>query len=166
MSPMLPKRPLSRMKVLGFVLSVVASFAFAQYLQPSYHNNSNALTVLATIFSILAGFVVAVLAMVSDERVLRGANWRQDVVYLELIKRDMLRHRAIFYLYLVVLSLAFVCAINVPLPEPAQIWGERILLFLSFFAMLRSFSLPGIISRRQMEHLEKLIKDRRDRETS
>lgn len=160
------KRPISRRKVIFFILSVVASASFAHVLQPRYHDNSNALTVLATIFSILAGFMVAVLAMVSDERALRGANWRQDVVYLELIKRDMLRHQALFYLYLVVLSLAFVCAINVPLPQPAQIWGERLLLFLAFFAMLRSFSLPGIISRRHMEQLERLIKDRQDRETS
>lgn len=162
---MLPKRSIDRTKVLAFILSVEISVVFACHLQPHYHDNSNALTVLATIFSILAGFIVAVLAMVSDERALRGANWRQDAVYLELIKRDLGRHRAIFYLYLIVLSLAFLCAINVPLPATVQIWGERVLLFLAFFAMLRSFSLPGIISRRQLEHLEKLIKDRQDRET-
>lgn len=162
---MLPKRSISRVKVLSFLLSVELSAVFAYYLQPHYHDNSNALTVLATIFSILAGFIVAVLAMVSDERALRGASWRQDVIYLELIKFDLRQHRTIFYLYLIVLSLAFVCSIKVPLPELIQIWGERALLFLAFFAMLRSFSLPGIISRRQLEHLEKLIKDRQDRET-
>ena len=98
---MIPNEPeVSRRKVLLAVLySLIAAF-FAWQFQEKYHNNSNALTVLVTVFSILAGFLIAVMAIVGNERALRGKNWRQDTFYLVQIRRDLKRHAALFYLYL------------------------------------------------------------------
>src|SRR5574337_1653524 len=104
----LARRPVSPRKIAITGATCVVSALAAWFLQPSYHNNANAIMVAATVFSVLAGFLIAVIAITADERSLRGHNWRQDVVYLELIRTDVRRHRNLFVLYLLVLLLVFV----------------------------------------------------------
>ncbi|MOA29679.1 hypothetical protein D3C78_1507100 [compost metagenome] len=137
---------------------------FAWQFQPKYHANSNALSVLVTVFSILAGFLVAVMAIVGNERALRGRNWRQDTYYLVQIRRDLKRHAVLFYLYLLVLALAFLASLDLGWPKSVQVGVECFLLFLACLAMLMSFSLPGQLTRRHITDLEALIKTRRDEE--
>lgn len=152
-------------KVTTLAASIVAAAIFAWMLQPSYHNNANAILVVTTVFSVLAGFLITVLAITADERSLRGSNWRQDVVYFELIKKDLRRHRNMFYLYLTVLLLAFIGSLDVCWTSGWQRSLERALLFLAGLAMLLSFRIPGYLMRRHMDALERRIKERRDQET-
>jgi len=152
-------------KVTTLAASIVAAAIFAWKLQPSYHNNANAILVVTTVFSVLAGFLITVLAITADERSLRGSNWRQDVVYFELIKKDLRRHRNMFYLYLIVLLLAFLGSLDVCWTEGWQKSLERALLFLAALAMLLSFRIPGYLMRRHMDALERRIKERREKET-
>lgn len=159
------KLPISSKKVAMYVFALAASSAFSYFAQPRYHSNGNALTVLTTIFSIMAGFLIAVMAIVSDDRVLRGPTWRHDTAHLEFVKRDLLRHRMMFSLYLSVLCLAFVGAMSVPQGSELATWLERVLLFLACFAMLWSFRLPSYLARRHLSRLDQLLKERRDNET-
>ena len=160
------QRPISPRKIATTVAICVVSALAAWFLQPSYHNNANAIMVAATVFSVLAGFLIAVIAITADERSLRGSNWRQDVAYLELIRGDVRRHRNLFVLYLLVLLLVFVGSMDLPWPVFAQVWLERVLLFLAICALLVSFQIPGYLMRRHVARLEELIRERRLRETS
>ncbi|MBL0845111.1 hypothetical protein [Pseudomonas mediterranea] len=155
---------LSWRKVIYFFMCVVISIFFAWKFQPNYHENSNALSVLVTVFSILAGFLVAVMAIVGSERALKGRNWRQDTFYLIKVKQDLQRHAALFYLYLQVLALSFLATLKFEWPEIVQISIETVLLFLACLAMLLSFSLPGQLTRRHLSDLEFAIKMRRDKD--
>ena len=159
-----PSRKTSWQKVTYIVTCIVASVFFAWQFQPKYHDNSNALSVLVTVFSILAGFLVAVMAIVGSERALKGRNWRQDTFYLLHVKQDLQKHSALFYLYLLVLALSFLAALDLGWPKLVQTGVEGILLFLACLAMLLSFSLPGQLTRRHVSDLESAIKSRRDRE--
>lgn len=160
------RRPLSpHMIATSSAICVVAGVA-AWFLQPSYHGNANAITVAATIFSVLAGFLIAVIAITADERSLRGRNWRQDVAYLELIRGDVRRQRNLFVLYLLVLLLVFVGSMDLPWPAFAQVWLERALLFLAVCALLVSFRIPGYLMRRHLARLEELIRERQQHEIS
>jgi uncharacterized membrane protein len=163
MAEMIPNEPeVSRRKVLLAVLySLIAAF-FAWQFQEKYHNNSNALTVLVTVFSILAGFLIAVMAIVGNERALRGKNWRQDTFYLVQIRRDLKRHAALFYLYLAILALAFLASLNLSWHSYIQIGIECFLLFLACLAMLFSFSLPGQLTKRHIKDLETVIRARQE----
>ncbi|MFV3329898.1 hypothetical protein ACNFIA_03065 [Pseudomonas sp. NY15437] len=151
-------------KILLFGLYTLIAAFFAWQFQAKYHNNSNALTVLVTVFSILAGFLIAVMAIVGNERALRGRNWRQDTFYLIQIRRDLKRHAALFYLYLAILALAFLASLNLAWPDPVQIGVEGFLLFLACLAMLLSFALPGQLTRRHITDLEAIIKTRQEEE--
>lgn len=159
------EQKISITKVVALVLTALVSAGFAWAFQPSYHNNANAVLVITTAFSVLAGFLITVLAITADERSLRGASWRQDVVYFVLIKRDLRRHRNMFYLYLVVLALALVGSMDIHWPPLWQVVLERILLFLASLAMLWSFRLPNYLMRRHVDALNRHIKERRNQET-
>lgn len=151
-------------KVLYFALCVLVAGFFAWLFQPKYHDNSNSLTVLVTVFSILAGFLVAIMAIVGNDRALRGRNWRQDTFYLLDIRRSLKRHAMLFYLYLMILALAFLASLNLGWYSYIQVGVECFLLFLACLAMLLSFSLPGQLTRHHIEDLERVIKERREQE--
>lgn len=142
---------------LAMVLSALCGYAF----QPWYHVSSDAPSILATILSILAGFLVAVMAIVGDERTLRGKNWRQDTFYLGEVRRQLLRHRVMFYLYLGVLLLIFVGSLSSTWATSAQIAIERLVVFSAVFALLLSFRLPGELTTRQLDLLQRLIDGKR-----
>lgn len=148
-------------KVVFSILSIALSAVAAFFFQDKYHNNSNALTILTTVFSILAGFLIAVFAIVSDERALRGKSWRSNVAELEMIKRELRAHRRLFSLYLVVLTLAFVVSLDFAWPLKMQLRIEYGLVFLASMAMISSFRLPGYLMARHMEALDRVIESRK-----
>lgn len=159
------KKKISRVKILSFILIVEGSAAFAYLFHSKYHDNSNAITVVTAAFSILAGFLIAVLGIGWDERIVRSRSWRASVVELELIKEDMGKHKAMFYLYLFILVLAFFSSLNFDIR-----WIDNsldfLVIFFSCIALVYSFRLPGYLMRKNMSELDRIIRQRQDRETS
>ena len=156
------KRARVNWSLVRFVgLALVLAALCGWVLQPWYHGSKDAPNILATILSILAGFLVAVMAIVGDERTLRGKNWRQDTFYLGEVRRQLLRHRVMFYLYLGVLILIFLCSLSNDWPAGAQVAIERLVVFSSVFALLLSFRLPGELTTRQVDLLQRLIDAKR-----
>lgn len=156
----------SKRKVGIFVCYVALALVFAWHFQPKYHGNGNAMTVLVTVFSILAGFLVAVMAIVSNDRALRGKNWRQNTFYLQQIRRELRMHGLLFYLYLVVLAMAFLTELKLGWPHLVQVGLELFMLFLACLAMLFSFMLPGHLTNRHIKDLEHLIRTQRDNDNA
>lgn len=152
---------LARFVALAAVLSIVCAPCF----QPVYSASEDAPTVLATILSVLAGFLIAVMAIVADDRSLRGKTWKQDTYYLKSIRLQLKRHKFMFHLYLVVLVLIFICSMGLHWPSGVQLWAERVMLGLATFALLLSFALPSELTGRQLANLVSQINERRDRET-
>ncbi|BCB62811.1 hypothetical protein HaloA020_35120 [Halomonas sp. A020] len=146
-------------------VSVAIAALNAWKLQPWYHSSDDAVSVLITVFSILTGFLAAVMAIVANDRVLRGRNWRQDTFYLELIRGELALYKLIFYLYLMVLILAFLTSLEAQWPDCVQLWLERVLIFSASLGILSSFHLPEIISRKHIQAMEHQIRTRRDKET-
>lgn len=146
------------------VLSVVLACLLAPILQPRFHENEAALSVLVTTFSILAGFLIAVMAIVANDRALRGRNWRQDTADLVAIRQQLIRHQVLFVFYLCILGLAFVVAIK-PQWNPALVrWLDYVLIAMSITALILSFRLPGQLTKQHLAQLEKTIRDRKRHE--
>jgi hypothetical protein len=154
----------SLVRYVGLALALAALCGW--FLQPWYHGSKDAPSILATILSILAGFLVAVMAIVGDERTLRGKNWRQDTFYLGEVRRQLLRHRVMFYLYLSVLILIFLCSLSNDWPARIQAGIERLVVFASVFALLLSFRLPGELTTRQVDLLQRMIDARRTEQST
>lgn len=164
---MKPKKANISLWRLSLAVLVVAGAATAAWLfQPRYNENIDALaSSLVSIFSVLAGFLAAIIAVVANDRSLKGRTWRHDTFYLEKVRKELGKHQLLFYFYLAALVLAFVSQLKYEWPCHIQVWLERALLFVAALAISMSFALPARLTKRQIEDLEKVINDRADRET-
>lgn len=156
---------ISRKKVIVALVSVLLAGVASWFLQPWYHSSKDAVTVLVTVFSILAGFLAAVMAIVANDRVLRGRNWRQDTYYLRLIRNELRLHQLTFYIYLAVLVLAFMSSLDSSWPCLAQRLVEHGLLFFTTLGIIQSFQLPEVLKRKHISAMEHNIRRRRESET-
>ncbi len=113
--------------------------------------------IVVTVFSILAGFLVAVITLLGDPR---GEGWKA----LQLGKRELearlLRHRLLFYLYLSTLGLALATLLVPAEYASVKIWFERFFVGFTVFVFLASFSLPTALSRLQMEKYQAELDDK------
>ena len=121
-----------------------------------------AVNVLATVLSILTGFLIAIIAMLGDPRSLLAGNWRAASVHRREIKRALNRFSALFYIYLVAIGTAFVGSlVEGSVPEAAHRWVEHVALCLGAGALVLSFGLPSAVRREQMRRLDEEVESRK-----
>jgi hypothetical protein len=134
---------------LSLILSVLVAYKF----QPLIHHNTDALNTIVTVFSILAGFLVAVITIVGDGVLIGKASWRKDDAAINGVKRRLTRHKVMFQVYLSVLAMVFVIQLygkngpGIPL-------CESVMLFLATFAFIGSLTMPGQLFKERMKKLE------------
>lgn len=134
---------------LSFVLSGLVAWKF----QPLIHGNTDALNTIVTVFSILAGFLVAVITIVGDGVMLGKVSWRRDEQAISGVKRRLTRHKLMFQVYLVVLALVFAIQLHGKSADWMP-WCERLMLFLATFAFLASLTMPGQLFQERIKKLE------------
>jgi len=134
---------------LAFVLSGLVAWKF----QPLIHGNTDALNTIVTVFSILAGFLVAVITIVGDGVLLGKESWRRDEQSIALVKKRLTRHKIMFQIYLVVLALVFAIQLHGKSADWMP-WCERGMLFLATFAFLASLTMPGQLLQERVKKLE------------
>lgn len=150
------KPPINWIRVLALVAAIAVSIAAGAYLQPLVSKNDDAINAVVTIFSILAGFLVAVITFIADPGT---ADWRR----LQLGKRDVQAklqvHKMLFYLYLFTLGFAFTLFIVPDTKAYAglSLWLERIFVGLSVFVFLASFTLPSSLMKLQMRRYQEAL---------
>lgn len=134
-------------------------------LQPWYHTSDEAHSILITVFTVLAGFLLTAITLSADVARDRGDNWRAAYFHARLARAELRLHLAMLCLYLVIIALAFVDALHLPISAPGEVWLERAILFLSVIAFLGSIKLPVDLVRGQMDRLDRHVGDRRQQET-
>ncbi|HVI24579.1 MAG TPA: hypothetical protein VM576_00055 [Xanthomonadaceae bacterium] len=139
-----------RFGVLAAILSVLVSYRGQPYL----HQHPDALNTIVTVFSILAGFLVAIISIVGDSASLGRASWRRDQYLVEGVRRRLIRHKLLFQLYLVILGLVFLLQL-IGLKDEVVIWYERAILFLASFAFLVSLALPEQLMSERLRKVER-----------
>jgi len=123
-------------------------------------NNSDATSVIVTVFSILAGFLIAVMTLLGDQSVLPG-SWRIAETKRTNIKVKLIRQKWLFYLYLLTLLIIFVAALTRSHWPETTAWLERGYFALATCAFLLSFRLPSTLMDVQMDRVEAVIGARR-----
>lgn len=139
------------------VALLAPSIAAGYYLQPLISGNSDAINTIVTVFSILAGFLIAVITFIGDPGV-RG--WQQLQLDKDAVKARLRRHRLLFYLYLTTLGLALAMFLVPDSCETIQLWLERFFIGCAVFVFLASFTLPSSLSDLQMERYETALKQK------
>ncbi len=149
------KRDISYVRIGWFIFGLVAGVFVA------YHSTINieALRIVATAFAILSGMLIAIMAVIGDPLSLSEGNARLASGLRRESGRKLQRFRALFYVYLVVIALAFYVSLNTNLPYIEYL--NRFTLIIATAALIWSFSLPGWIYRVQMDKLDNEVEKRR-----
>lgn len=131
------------------------------YGQPWIHDNDRAINVIVTAFSILAGFLVAIMTIIADPSAFARRSWRAHEFARSAIYNKLRRQRYLFLLYLATLSAIFLESL-VPKHWSALItWIERVYFGMAIAAFVVSFGLPETLMRIQLERFDHAIESRR-----
>ena len=125
--------------------------------------NSEALRILVTVFSILAGIMIAVVTAIGSPEDLYKGSWRIASLHRREKLRIINRYIVLFYVYLVVISLAFISALLGKVVSHSELipYVERATISLGVAALFWSFGLPSAIWRAQKDRLDEEVENRK-----
>ncbi len=140
---------------LSFLVgSLVLSIVIGWFFQPLVSDNTDAINTIVTIFSILAGFLIAVITFIAEPVLTGKKNWDELQLAKPTIKRKLMRQQFLFFLYLVTLGLALAMFLTPDSQTLILLWLERFFLSLAVFIFIMSFTLPGSLRQIQLERFE------------
>lgn len=139
--------------------AVVASCLVGYFFQPLVANNPNAVNTVVTIFSILAGFLIAVITLIAEPTLARAKDWQELQLMKATIQRKLRRQSILFFFYLLTLGIALVMFLVPDAATEVQRWLQTVFLGLATFVFLASFDLPGSLMKIQMERYEAAMDD-------
>jgi hypothetical protein len=155
------------MRLVFIALCAVAAFAAAAYGQPYVHHNADLVLVIVTVFTVFAGFLIAVITILGDPTMIPDGSWRIAESRRDNIERRLRTHVWLFVLYLLTIGLLFTgVLIQAALDEhhSVRIWIERLYLFFGVFSFLLSFALPISLMTLQRARVDAEIERRRTRD--
>lgn len=137
-------------------LSIVSGVAVALFGEKFFSGNDEATQVIVTVFSILAGFLIAVMSLLGDQSIIPG-SWRMSEASKEQIKVKLTRHKYLFYLYLLTLAVIFVSTLIKKELPVYNTYLEKAYFGLATTAFFLSFRLPSSLMSVQMERVDAVV---------
>lgn len=137
---------------------------FSYIGQPMIHGNQDAINVIVTVFSVLAGFLIAVITLVGDPKSLPSGDWQVARLSSDITYNRLIRYKWLFMLYLLTLFLIFVSIVAKKEYIIFQVTIEYIYIFLASASSILSFMLPAALMELQKERIEHEIAERRKKE--
>jgi hypothetical protein len=119
-------------------------------------NKTDVLGIVATIFSILAGVLMAVISILGDPSMLLDQSWRHSYFSATETQRQLHRQTDIFVIYVVLLIGLFVFMLCDVL-SPWFWYVQRGVFFLTSLAFIASLSLPYTLKTIQRRRLQRII---------
>lgn len=137
-------------------LAITVSICAGYFGYPLIAGNTEARGVIVTVFSILAGFLIAVMSLYGNPAMMSG-KWTQDAAQIKNVHIKLIRHKWLFVLYLLTLLVIFVSTLVEKSFPDATEWFERGYFSLSVLAFFCSFTLPSSLLEIQMSILEAVV---------
>ena len=142
------------------VALAVSAFVGLKF-QPMVSNNPDAVNTVVTIFSILAGFLIAVITFIAEPTLQAAKDWQELQRMKETVRKKLFRQKILFFLYLATLGTALAMYLTPATSIELLKWLQVCFLSLATFVFLASFSLPGSLMKIQMERYEAALEDSR-----
>lgn len=140
---------------VAIAVSVFVGYQF----QPMVANNTDAVNTVVTIFSILAGFLIAVITFIAEPTLKQARNWQELQLMKDTIRRQLFRQKILFFLYLLTLGIALAMFLTPQTMYEVLRWMQMIFLGLATFVFLASFTLPSSLMKIQLERYEAVLDD-------
>jgi len=143
------------------MLSGVA--VFSGFVGACFHqelsNNPDAVNTIVTIFSILAGFLIAVITFTSAPPP-HGEKDGMKIRHMQQhIRPKLRRYELLFYAYLITLGIALTMYLVPQSWSETHKWIQIGFLSLATLVFLTSFTLPSLLINTQMERYDEAFKN-------
>jgi cytochrome bd-type quinol oxidase subunit 2 len=139
-------------------LSIALGVVSGLFFHSSIHNNSQAINIIVTVFSILSGFLIAIITMIGDSAPLINArSWRALELNRDRFITRLYRHKLLFLLYLSTLVIIFIASLIKGKYPEWYILLEQIFFGLAVTSFALSFSLPFSLINTQVKKYDLLI---------
>lgn len=152
--------------ILGcFLTGMVGAYFGADHVV----KNQDVINLLVTAFTVFAGFLVAVIAIVADPATIPSGSWRIAENRRAEIDASLIRHMYLFYVYLVTIALLALATVLMKAEtsawlEPVRLWLARAYLTVGIGGFLLTFGLPAMIVQMQRDRIDREIERRREAE--
>jgi hypothetical protein len=155
-------------RILFAFLVFVGAGVSAFYGQPMMHNNADAVLVIATVMTVFAGFLVAIITILGDPAMIPEGSWRIAEGRRNAVEARLIAHIWLFVFYLIAIAFLFVGVMVDKAPETSvphvwRVWIERLYIFFATASFLFTFALPRALWRFQLARLDAEIERRRKR---
>lgn len=119
------------------------------------------ISLIVTVFSIMAGFIVAVIAIAGDASILTMGSWRLAEAYRPKMISDMSFQKSLFMLYLICLILIFLSYFLEQLIPDYVKWIQYAYLHVAILSFFLSMKLPSVLLELQKQRIDTIIKLKR-----
>lgn len=149
------------------ILGSVILSADAAYLgQPLIRDNPEAIMIIATVMTVFAGFLVAIIAVLGDPTMIPRGSWRIAEVRHKQLETAVIRNTWLFYIYLTAIGLLFLGVLVRKSPDTWLMLRvkdglEFAYLFFASLAFLFTLRLPVALGKIQLARSDAEIEARR-----
>ena len=152
-------------RLAGLLFCVICGTVGAYYAQPYAGHNSDVVLIIVTVFTVFAGFLIAIVTIIGDPIMIHEGSWRTAEMGHNTMKTRLFSHILLFVLYLITIGILFVGVIlNKAFdksPSIARDIIEWIYLFLGITSFLLTFALPLSLWNMQKARYEAEVEKRR-----
>lgn len=147
--------------LLLLVVAIASGVAGYFWGAPLALGNDKAMDVIVTLFSILAGFIIAIMTLLGDET-LRPGGWKRAQVDAEAIKRRLDRQQQLFWLYLGTLTLILGARLIQTAYPAISNELQKVAFGLAVTALVLSYALPVALRGAQVARLDAAVGKQRN----
>jgi len=157
------------MRIIFITVCLAVGAIGAYYAQPFARGNGDIVLVVTTVFTVFAGFLVAIIAVLGDPSLVPGDDWKAVENRRNSIDGRIIWHIWLFVTYLATLAVLFVSIVLEKIPcaivsDRVKGWIEFGYLFVGIFSFCLSFALPFALLKLQMRRLDEETERRRARQ--
>lgn len=153
-------------RILFIICCIVLGAVGSYYSQPYMSKNADAVLIIITVFTVFAGFLIAIITIIGDPIMIPDGSWRLAEGGRERMERRLVWHILLFVLYLLTIGFLFAGAILEKAitgehHEIWKVWVERTYLFMAITSFLLTFALPAALLEMQRARYDAEIERRR-----
>lgn len=161
-----------------FLFFAMVSAFLAWKGQIYIHGNEKAIDLIINVFSILTGFLIAILTLFSEIEIEKNANWRKLTSNEIRYKQRYKKHSLLFYTYLLTLIFIFLSILlgnnNKCISEEIKSSLEKtiissleyIYLWSACISIIYSAFLPSRLIQIRSEHSQRILENKKPRSRS
>ncbi|HAE37681.1 MAG TPA: hypothetical protein DCG57_03460 [Candidatus Riflebacteria bacterium] len=150
-------------EALKGIVFIAFSALVSGWATPFLVSNKEAVSIIVTAFSILAGFLMGMVSFVTDPAGFYPGGWKILSKQKSIIETRLARQQALFYLYLTSI-LFIVLALCIENKCHLKSFLEYGFVFLTSLSFIFSFSIPKWMKIYQIEKIDVLIQHRKEEE--